>query len=873
MVIFEEVTQAAGISNLRAGESSFWRDFNGDGWSDLLIGWHSSTTILYQNNGDGTFTDVTSAVFSPPQRSSDNHGAAWVDFDNDGDQDLVQLVGAVLGTGNGGNNLYVNTEGILSDQASELGIDYPLGRGRTPSWLDFDQDGLLDLVTSVTLRSDGEAPPTIFRQTNSGFEDVGSTIGFEPGKSVSFAILSDLSGDKNLDLIVKSEGSRPVVYDISSLPFQDITSVILPNSSSSQDIAIADFNNDLRPDLYSTLTWDTSDLSQTGSNNAVAWLGVNQGTNRIQFDTEGEVTFSLYIPNHVPPIPGLLSQGEVYIGAEGFNPMDEDPTTRHSLEFTLSLSDPRILGIPSYQSGIDRGVYIGYNPTIDKWQVTFLSPERNTLPLSIQSSEPLSDLTTSGFSLGQTPAEERLFLNSDFGLVDYSQESGINQIQAPGVSVVSGDFNNDMYLDLYVVATDTVSNRPNILYENQGDGTFIIVPNAAGAAGTSLGIGSKVTTVDYDRDGFLDLFVTNKSQLADNPPFELFRNLGNDNHWLEIDLEGVESNRDGIGAQVLVKAGGITQLREQTGGIHNGAQNDQRIHFGLANNNVVDELIIKWPSGIEQTLTDIPADQIIQIVEPENNLAEDLLVNDTDTESEALNITESEDTVNDPFLLDDLASNNDTDVKVEAPNLTELDDLVNNALLLVDDLASDSEDNSLNPDEPNNTLELFRFRNSSFDFGAYIFVGANERDEIQNSNELSNIFFLEGEQTDGTINPAFKASLEPGDDLIPFYRLASLVVPGTFLYVSTEEYDAIFAEDSNQQDQWEKQGLDQDSVDIPEFYLLSGSADRGIEFHRFQNTQNGTFFYAGPGERELIASDPNLSNIFLNQGVAFKALP
>ena len=182
-----------------------------------------------------------------------------------------------------------------------------------------------------------------------------------------------------------------------------------------------------------------------------------------------------------------------------------------------------------------------------------------------------------------------------------------------------------MHLDLYVVATDTAVNLPNILYENQGDGTFLAIPNAGGAAGTNLGIGSKVTTVDYDQDGFLDLFVTNKSKLVDNPPFELFHNLGNENHWLEIDLEGVTSNRDGIGAQVFATAGGITQLREQTGGIHNGTQNHQRIHYGLADNMEVEKLIVRWPSGIEQKLHNIPADQIIRIVEPDDDDDDNLL--------------------------------------------------------------------------------------------------------------------------------------------------------------------------------------------------------------------------------------------------------
>ena len=94
------------------------------------------------------------------------------------------------------------------------------------------------------------------------------------------------------------------------------------------------------------------------------------------------------------------------------------------------------------------------------------------------------------------------------------------------------------------------------------------------------------------------------------------QNVGNSNHWIEIELEGITSNRDGISARFLATTGGKTQLREQAGGIHNRAQNHQRIHFGLGANAVLDELVIHWPSGIIQTLNDIAADQILYIVEP-----------------------------------------------------------------------------------------------------------------------------------------------------------------------------------------------------------------------------------------------------------------
>ena len=189
-----------------------------------------------------------------------------------------------------------------------------------------------------------------------------------------------------------------------------------------------------------------------------------------------------------------------------------------------------------------------------------------------------------------------------------------------------------------------------------------------------------------------------------------------------------------------------------------------------------------------------------------------------------------------------------------------------------DDNDDDNGDNG-GSEDPTNTIELFRFRNTTFESGTYVFVGADEKDAILADENLSNTFSLDGLQDDGTVNPAFKASLEPGNDLIPFYRLKSLDVLGTFLFVSTGEYDAIFADDSDQKDKWEKEGKDSNGVDIPEFYLLDGSADRGVEFNRFQNNQNGTCLYAGLGETEDIESDPNLSSLFTNQGLAFKSLP
>ncbi len=170
-----------------------------------------------------------------------------------------------------------------------------------------------------------------------------------------------------------------------------------------------------------------------------------------------------------------------------------------------------------------------------------------------------------------------------------------------------------------------------------------------------------------------------------------------------------------------------------------------------------------------------------------------------------------------------------------------------------------------------NLIDLYRFRNTSFATGTYLFVGQEERNAILANPDLNQTFTLDGLTEDRTLNPAFVASITPEDDLLPFYRLQSISVPGTYLFVSTEEYNAIFADDSSQNDQWIKEGLGGDNIDIPEFYLYGVGANQGVAFNRFQNIQNNTFFYAGPEETAAINSNPDFADTFLDQGVAFEA--
>ena len=171
-----------------------------------------------------------------------------------------------------------------------------------------------------------------------------------------------------------------------------------------------------------------------------------------------------------------------------------------------------------------------------------------------------------------------------------------------------------------------------------------------------------------------------------------------------------------------------------------------------------------------------------------------------------------------------------------------------------------------------NTVELFRFSNNNFETGAFIFVEAGEGNNILNDPNLSQTFTPDGLQADGSVSPAFTVSAVPGENLIPFFRIASLDTPGTFDFVTEAELSAIFAEDSAQLNSFEAQGFNEAGEDIPEFFAFAPGSGVGTAISQLENNQNGTSLFSAPAETAAIVNDPILSSIFTNQGIAFESL-
>jgi len=213
--------------------------------------------------------------------------------------------------------------------------------------------------------------------------------------------------------------------------------------------------------------------------------------------------------------------------------------------------------------------------------------------------------------------------NQDGTFTDVTTQAGIDSPR-DNRAAVWGDFDNDGYLDLYVVDSglDPAGKTANHLYHNNQNGTFTDVATEARVEDAVVSRGRCATFGDYDQDGFLDLFVTDGEDGTDfyPGPQTLFHNdANNSNHWLEIVLIGTSSNRQGLHAGVTIKtSAGIQYRQNDGGGGHFLSQGAAPIHFGLGQQTVVKQLSVKWPSGIVQRLRNVAADQSITITEGSN---------------------------------------------------------------------------------------------------------------------------------------------------------------------------------------------------------------------------------------------------------------
>ena len=193
-----------------------------------------------------------------------------------------------------------------------------------------------------------------------------------------------------------------------------------------------------------------------------------------------------------------------------------------------------------------------------------------------------------------------------------------------GISVASGqfvgwsssffDYDNDGDADIFKTNGELkhLYGQEDQLFENTEKGRFKDVSVERSGYFKEEHVGRGACLGDYDNDGDIDIYIVNLDSIG----VFLRNNKGNQNNWLTLKLVGKTSNRDGIGARIKLTSGGKVQTAQKKSTTGYLSQNDPRLHFGLLNNDLVESIEIKWPSGKNQVLEQIKANQILTIVEP-----------------------------------------------------------------------------------------------------------------------------------------------------------------------------------------------------------------------------------------------------------------
>lgn len=606
-IVFEDVSAQAGLRHAGETYGASWGDLNSDGYPDLVVSNHRNRESLYINRGNGTFRDLAGQVKTWVYKTrADTHGATWMDYDNDGDQDLLMS----SGTWNA-NQFLVNENGELVDRTIEVGMPSELVGARLPIWVDYNRDSRPDVI----MANRQGAAPVYMQQANGTFETRTRSVDMTC-TTFHYGQLFDLNSDGRLDFLCGTADSSTdgspfpqAAFDLRYVPFRTLTD-LLPAMSKAMDTATADFDGDLREDIFAVRgILRPSGVAQQGRTIEALLISGNKG---FRYVSRGKQDIELHW-NKGDEGTGLPN---IKIGAKGFSPS--------TATFTLNPNDPDVAGMPTYTDNDLPLVVIGYNTSSGEW--TFLNASGTSFSNAyfiIKASADVTSLKATGMWPGDKPMPPQLVLNKASGFVDATATAELNQ-PLSCISTAAGDFDNDMDVDIYAACRSGPANIPNLLFENTGNAKFALVANAGGAAGptglaVSQGVGTADTVVmaDFDANGFLDLFVTNgfnMRPLDTGGPDKLFKNRGNSNHWVQLELVATESMRDAIGAKVYATAGGKTQLRTLHGAYHRWAQDSKRLHFGLAGARNVD-LRVVWPSGSEEVFSDVAADKIYRITE------------------------------------------------------------------------------------------------------------------------------------------------------------------------------------------------------------------------------------------------------------------
>jgi len=474
------------------------------------------------------------------------------------------------------------------EKAAELGIDahpttaFTFDFGSGAAFVDIDGDGDLDLYVVM-----GHGERNRFYRYDSEtktYTDVAGALGCADagnGKAVNFADY-DNDGDKDL-FVANMDGTNRLYRNDGGTEFRDVTSAAgLVFEGRSHGAAWGDYDNDGNLDLYIAMR----------NRNLADKLYRNRGNG-----TFADVSVSAGIAGGTPPNFDCVwidydrdGDQDVYVTTDGTQLANQLYRNNGNNKFTEVAAS---VGAQGFIDGM--GIAVGDYDN-DGWEDIYV--------------------THTGFV-----SKGHILLHSDgngkFNEVAVAQGVAIGQY---GWGCDFLDYDNDGDLDLYVVhwAESPGSNGAiNRMYRNDLAAKFVQITDAAGVGDSGKGFG--LATGDYNGDGYLDMFVLNRDS-----PSVFYENTLSGNNWLGVRTIGrkgraadgaVASNRDGIGARVVITTGAGDQLRVIRSGNSYLSMSSIDAHFGVGDATKVDRVEITWPSGIVDEWMNIDVNQTLTVCE------------------------------------------------------------------------------------------------------------------------------------------------------------------------------------------------------------------------------------------------------------------
>lgn len=607
---FVDITNLYGIAS---GDSMSYNagfiDFDGDGDVDILVNNHWQNQDFYDNVGTPPMV-VTSQFYRTDE--PDRHDMLWGDFNKDGTPDNYLIHGRTQD-----NELFWNRGGgILEEGGVAAGVDDTEGRGRECTLLDADNDGNLDIFVANDFRAGFPRPSVLL--INNGDETFSR---FPNSQDFSMARLhcasGDVDGDGDPDLITTNPPFQPgeLYRNDGAFNFNDATSTFFPGITDplkqANGLTFNDYDNDGDLDLLTCsgnrAMWDYAVIEGAGVKyNAEAEAGEMKIAS---FETDGTEVTLFAQKSDWQPVTCWYGSG------------DSLTTT-----FPITLTMAQIDGEPPSFAGGAQGVFLWRvaGSGVDTVHVAVGGPGSGTLIVGGHAQTDgsvVSQWTTAydarpGFSLADFT--NRMYRNDGGVYTEVTSVAfppAVNGSDENSLTAAWGDYDNDGWVDVYVVNCGNVEigNQPNYLFRNNGDGTFEDVTALTGLAGSTAGMGDGAAWGDITGDGFLDLYVDNG---AEHPPFgvgprQLFENdnAGNGNHWMKLDLRGLESNGTGYGTRVRAVTDTQVIWRHQLGESDNCFSAGPTLHFGLGTDAQIDTLDVYWPSGQHDRHFQVNADQ------------------------------------------------------------------------------------------------------------------------------------------------------------------------------------------------------------------------------------------------------------------------